>query len=543
MKITPLSVAFCTTPTHLFHHRPSSLNAQKSSTTTTNPRRRSPTRLYPSCSTSSSSSSPPTTASSPLPEIITSTKSAIESSDGTIFPFLTYPEDHSTRNVKISDNCDKDVVLQNTTLATIPESFILTPKSCLALLVSEFPTLKSDLASLPDASVLAMGLLFVKSSKDSNPNISTLLSELPLINEVHNAYVWEENELKWLIGSPLYESALRIRDGIIEEYHSIVKFMDGNDNDINWLSQQEYAWAVAIVDSRAVRVTQAEPLVLSPLVHMCKTRNPWEKSSAKLSLNRSGNVFFSKGRNLILSTSTKLSKGNNITLPIEEDSEMIASNADCVLERGYVLDDESNDKRGHAIDLQFEISSLDRFFSDKENILNKLTSDITPLQAIEKFYLKAADDRGLWTPPDNLNPFLRLLCLSGGDAFLLEDVFRRDVWNFMQLPVSRLNEQAVCQLMIGACEDALDGYANDDSSNGVESLRKRMAKVVTDGEKMILCAAKQYYEQAEKSLDVLEFYGERRLKALDLLRPLDESEIIDSESGAQVGQAFDDNYV
>lgn len=39
--------------------------------------------------------------------------------------------------------------------------------------------------------------------------------------------------------------------------------------------------------------------------------------------------------------------------------------------------------------------------------------------------------------------FLRLRLVGGEDAFLLEGIFRNEVWDFMDEPVSRVNEAAV----------------------------------------------------------------------------------------------------
>jgi hypothetical protein len=40
----------------------------------------------------------------------------------------------------------------------------------------------------------------------------------------------------------------------------------------------------------------------------------------------------------------------------------------------------------------------------------------------------------------------------------MESVFRREVWGFMQLPVSAENEQAMCESMIAGCEAAVASY-------------------------------------------------------------------------------------
>ena len=40
---------------------------------------------------------------------------------------------------------------------------------------------------------------------------------------------------------------------------------------------------------------------------------------------------------------------------------------------------------------------------------------------------------------------------TGPDAFLMEALFRNEVWGHMQVPVSRVNEEAVCQSMMDGC--------------------------------------------------------------------------------------------
>jgi [ribulose-bisphosphate carboxylase]/[fructose-bisphosphate aldolase]-lysine N-methyltransferase len=80
---------------------------------------------------------------------------------------------------------------------------------------------------------------------------------------------------------------------------------------------------------------------------------------------------------------------------------------------------------------------------------------------------------------------------AGPDAFLMESVFRREVWGFMQQPVSVENEQAVCEGMISGCEAAVASYptslADDirqlaevskgDNSPRALALRVRMVRI------------------------------------------------------------------
>lgn len=60
-----------------------------------------------------------------------------------------------------------------------------------------------------------------------------------------------------------------------------------------------------------------------------------------------------------------------------------------------------------------------------------------------------------WPRPSKHNSqlvqFLRLLCLSGEDSFLLESIFRNEVWEFMEEPVSRSNEEAVNEALSTRC--------------------------------------------------------------------------------------------
>lgn len=70
---------------------------------------------------------------------------------------------------------------------------------------------------------------------------------------------------------------------------------------------------------------------------------------------------------------------------------------------------------------------------------------------------------------------------AGQDAFLMEALFRNEVWGHMQVPVSRVNEEAVCQSMIDGCREALKAYPtsiNEDLSllrDAQPSMRESMA--------------------------------------------------------------------
>ncbi len=56
---------------------------------------------------------------------------------------------------------------------------------------------------------------------------------------------------------------------------------------------------------------------------------------------------------------------------------------------------------------------------------------------------------------------LKVVCvlLAGQDSFLLEALFRNEVWGHMLAPISEANERAVYQSMLEGCQAALDGCA------------------------------------------------------------------------------------
>lgn len=470
-----------------------------------------------------------------ISEVIESTKVAVKDGGGAVSLALDFG-DMKDNGLTISKSVKGGGVLEGTELIAIPEGLVLTPRLARTLLTDEWPAAKQVIATLPDEAAMALALL--RERKLNTSALKPLLDELPSVTSIHAAPMWRDEELAWLSGSPVGASIAQVREGVRGEWRAAISALKAAGVDVHaetaLSNAEDYAWAAAVVDARAVSVSRSDPLVLAPLAQLCLVAPPWEEASARIA--SAGGLFFSR-RRFVLTATRSLAPGAAVTLPADA-----TSNADFLLEHGVAF----SDARAHSVSLSFEVAQLDRFFDDKQDALQRVGINVN-----QTFTLVAPDHRGLWTPPESLNAFLRLTCLTGADAFLLEPVFRAELWSFMQLPVSADNEATICQLVIGACEDALDAYSPElDAERPPEGqfidaaslVRWRLAQIVINGEKDILQAAKGHYERTAESLDVLEYYAERRLKALDLLRPLDESEIVDSESGAQVGRAFDENY-
>lgn len=416
-------------------------------------------------------------------------------------------------------------VLKGTELVTVPSELVLTPNSARKLLESEFPLIKPLLSILSDSALLALAVCR-ELSKDQSP-FSSMLKTLPSLEALNAVVLWTDAELAFLQGSPVLEAAKRVKDGVDAEHLQIIAAFASTET-ISWLSLERYKWAIAVVDCCAAP-TLERYFALAPLLHCCTMAPPGKAGNLKAEFT--GGMFFTPKR-LVLTAEENINPGSQLQFDGES-----GGNADLLLERGEVYDSEEY----HCVELPFELTTMDRFFDDKCGVLEQ-----AGLEPTNTFRFTANID-GTWIAPENLEAFLRLMCLQGTDAFLLEPVFSSSIWGFMQLPVSEENERAVYDLIIGACEDALDGYVEGDSSEtgvaNVSSTRKELATIVTKGERRVLNDTKEHYKKKLLSLGVLEYYAERRLKELDLLRPVEDSEIVDSGgTGFRIPQASDENY-
>jgi len=163
----------------------------------------------------------------------------------------------------------------------------------------------------------------------------------------------------------------------------------------------------------------------------------------------------------------------------------------------------------------------DKFFDDKIDIL-----ELNGLQVENEFILQRGSP-----PPETMLAVLRLINLDSADAFLLESIFRNEVWGHVNLPVSEENERAVYESMISGCSAVLQSYPtkiDDDMAilNGLKGTegknnqaenRQKMAAALRLGEKEVLEGALRFFEERMNLLKDLEYYGERRLKRLGLL--------------------------
>ena len=106
---------------------------------------------------------------------------------------------------------------------------------------------------------------------------------------------------------------------------------------------------------------------------------------------------------------------------------------------------------------------------------------------------------------------LRLINLDNADAFLLESIFRNEVWGHVNLPVSEENERAVYESMTSGCAAVLQSYPSkleDDlallKTLPEDAVHARMAVTLRLGEKEVLEATLRFFEDRLGLLNELE---------------------------------------
>ena len=126
--------------------------------------------------------------------------------------------------------------------------------------------------------------------------------------------------------------------------------------------------------------------------------------------------------------------------------------------------------------------------------------------------------------------FARLKSIEGRDSFILEACFANTVWDQMSMPFSKNNEVKALQMILDLCSDALNNMAEDvtfdkGSNNPVDlaaKLRKQERTALLGATRKL---EKELYNR-KKETDKTEYYQERRLRELNLDRPLDGNEIV-----------------
>ncbi|KAL7260665.1 hypothetical protein ACSBR1_006351 [Camellia fascicularis] len=280
---------------------------------------------------------------------------------------------------------------------------------------------------------------------------------------------WSEEELSEIQGTQLLSTTLGVKEYVQSEFERVEEEVILPHKQLFpfLITFDDFLWVFGILKSRAFSRLRGQNLVLIPIADLVLIQYDLDKSNAELALDY-----------------------------------------------GFV---ESRPER-NAYTLTLQISESDEFFGDKLDIAESSGLGET-----------AYFDITLGSPlPPAMIPYLRLVALGGTDAFLLESIFRNAVWGHLELPVSRANEELICQVVRGACNSALAGYhttiEEDEKLMEDENLdpRLRIAVGIRAGEKKVLQQIEGIFKERELELNELEYYQERRLKDLGLAGELGE---------------------
>lgn len=353
---------------------------------------------------------------------------------------------------------------------------------------------------------VALFLLFEKAKLNSRwrPYIEILPENLD------SPLFWSDEELTELEGTQLLGSILGYKEYVDSEYGKLVaEVINANPGlfDESAFTPDAFLWAFGILRSRTFPPLTGEDLALVPLADLVNHGSAL--NSEKPSWEKKNSGFFSRQEFLSMRAPVTVKAGEQVLMQYGKKK----SNGQLALDYGIVECNQNNNASRDCFMLTLEIPESDRFFADKLDIveLNGLSTTV---------YFEVVRGQG---PPDNMLPFLRLVALTGPDAFLLEALFRDAVWEHLLSPVSRENEEQVCKSILDGCRSALAGYSTtiDEDLNLLNSgqLKSRfeMAVVVRLGEKRVLEEMQLWFETQMASLDRLEYYAERRLRNLGLI--------------------------
>eukprot|EP00977_Amphora_coffeiformis_P000819 scaffold175_cov177-Amphora_coffeaeformis.AAC.21 len=301
--------------------------------------------------------------------------------------------------------------------------------------------------------------------------------------------------------------------------NKIYRRLDDLEDDVTWLMENVFAknkelypvkvvldgverpcysiagflWAMAIAQSRSFFLDGK--LRLLPFLDMCNHDDDAEEVRA----GTMGTFGTTKGAKLV--ASEKVAAGEEIFCSYGPKSA-----ADYLLEHGFCP---PQCWKTAVSEVTFELDPEDRFYDDKLDILEFETYDQAPMDPTQSFDLVSAPGRD-GEPDPAMIQFLRLSQLGGTDAFLLESIFRKEVWGFMEYPVSEQNELKVVNTITDACERALEELKQA-PDGGPE-----VCKLLREAETKALTRTVEFLQREKEALDLKEYYQERRLKDLGL---------------------------
>ena len=272
---------------------------------------------------------------------------------------------------------------------------------------------------------------------------------------------------------------------------------------------EAFKWAMATVKSRYV-IVEGKPVLAPGMDYM--EFDPL--SSAEPTVQSAGPFG---GKVLVVFAERSYEKGEDVVM-----SYGLKGSAECLEDHGIVPDITLDDA---CCEFAVSIDGTEKYADDKIDILerqgygNSLSVDL-------EAELSSEIDPALLQ-------FLRLKFMEGKDSFILEACFSNTVWYQLSLPFSKGNEIKVFEYMLKECEANLNkinsaSKGNDDSIAKGNDIKAALARLRLQEKAALQGTIKKVQLELSmlNSLDTREYYQERRLRELDLLKPLDDNEIV-----------------
>jgi [ribulose-bisphosphate carboxylase]-lysine N-methyltransferase len=356
--------------------------------------------------------------------------------------------------------------------------------------------------------------------KDGIPSLmSAWVTSLPSPEEMSNLHplMWDEDDQE-ILQSSSTKKIYRLLDDIDDDsswldenawsldrdtFPETIKLQIGDSiEERQCFSTEGFRYAVSLVRSRSFFVDGS--LRLLPYLDFA---NHDDYDSFELVGGGIG-MLWGSAKGALLKSGKALREGDEVCISYGPKG-----GADYLLDHGFIPNMCKASSSGGAVtsELTFEVDDTDRFRDDKLDILEYETYDLAPMEPSQVFDVTGG------RPDPAMYQFLRLVKLGGKDAFLLESIFRKEVWGFMSEPVSEDNEREVVTTVINACENALkemDEISNEEGS--ALSPKKQLCALVRGSERQALERTLEYVKQEAEALDLKEYYQERRLKTLGL---------------------------
>jgi len=360
------------------------------------------------------------------------------------------------------------------------------------------------LALLREISMSASATTNLNRQSHINEYMRAWLETLPRPSEMDHPYLWSEADQEVLQASSTTKIYGRLDD--IEEDAAWFSehFFKQRRSDfpsqvelggvtVPCFSEEGFKWAMALVESRSLFLNGS--LRLIPFLDMANHDDGAEEVQCG-SMGTFGTV---KGARLLAATNYNV--GDEVYCSYGPKSP-----AEFLLEDGFIPKKESE---AAVAQLKFTLDPNEAFYDDKLDILECETYDQSPMDPVQSFDVVSMAGRDGEPDPAMLQ-FLRLCKLGGMDAFLLESVFRSDVWGFMELPISEDNEKAALECVFDACETSLKEFASCPEGG------RDVCKMLRALETRALRRTIEFIERDKESLDLKEYYQERRLRGLGL---------------------------